>query len=481
MRPRPLTRRKFLEVSTASAGALLGHSAWGAPIGANERINLGVIGLGWRGGELLEAFKGLPGVRISALCDVDQQRLDEAAEKFPQAQTFGDLRKLIESKDVDAVAIATCNHWHCLAAMWACQAGKDIYVEKPLGHTIEEQQRLVKVSRSHGRVVQVGTQQRSDPMQAEIKQFLHGEKGIGPLQHVIVSRIGKRPPIGKRTTPLAVPKTVNYDLWLGPTWDAPICRDNFHYDWHWVWNTGNGEMGNWGVHILDDVRNVALQDEVRMPSAVYSAGTRAAWNDAGATPNVQVAYFANDRVPIYMLVSNVGPAETMRNGVAYSGDDTGYTICAEGGELRGTRGRCSAYDSKGALIKEFHGDQGASHAAGFLNAVRSRDRSQLAADVEVGHLSSAWCHLASMAALEGSASGASGENGIADAPPAMWHELLTAYRQQVKEYDSDSLESLREGRVEVDLGTESVSAPKSAAAARLLHYSYRPRYGESDL
>jgi len=148
MRPNALTRRRFLELSTASAGALMGRSVFASPIGSNERINLGVIGLGWRGGELLSAFKGLPGARISALCDVDQQRLGEAAEKFPNALTFTDLRRLIESKDVDAVAIATCNHWHCLAAVWACQAGKDVYVEKPLGHSIEEQQRLVEVSRA---------------------------------------------------------------------------------------------------------------------------------------------------------------------------------------------------------------------------------------------------------------------------------------------------------------------------------------------
>lgn len=481
MQSRSMTRRGFLTLSAASAGVLTGRSLFGAPIGPNEKINLGFIGLGGRGRELLSTFSGLPEVRIGALCDVDQQRLSEAAEKYPDALTFTDLRRVIERDDIDGVVIATCNHWHCLAAIWACQAEKDVYVEKPLGHFIEEQRRLVEVSRLKERIVQVGTQQRSDPMQAEIRQFLHGEQGIGTMQHIVISRIGERASIGKRPSPLQVPKTVNYDLWLGPAHDEPIYRKEFHYDWHWVWNTGNGEMGNWGIHVLDDVRNVALLDGVRLPSAVYSAGTRVAWNDAGETPNVQVAYFANDHVPVYMILSNVGPAKTLSKGVAYSGVDTGYTIYAEGGELRGTRGRCSAYDKQGKRIKEFRGDSGTLHAESFLLAMQSRDRSHLAADVETGHLSSAWCHLASMAALEDADSAANVGEATA-APPELWQKLLDSYRLQVAEYDEASAASLmREGHIVVDSDREQIKPPVSATAANLWRRAYRSKYGEQDL
>lgn len=480
MQSHSMTRRGFLALSAASAGMMTGRSLFGAPIGSNEKINLGFIGLGWRGGELLSTFSGIPEARIGALCDVDQQRLNEAAEKYPDALTFTDLRRVIERDDIDAVVIATCNHWHCLAAIWACQAGKDVYVEKPLGHFIEEQRRLVEVSRLKERIVQVGTQQRSDPMQAQIRQFLHGEQGIGAIQHVVISRIGKRPSIGKLSSPLEIPKTVDYDLWVGPAHDEPIYRNQFHYDWHWVWNTGNGEMGNWGVHIMDDVRNVALLDGVRLPSAVHSAGTRVAWNDAGETPNVQAAYFANDHFPIYMILSNVDPAKTLRKGVAYSGDDTGYTIYAEGGELRGTRGRAVAFDKEGKRIKRFRGDSGSLHAESFLTAMRSRDRSDLAADVETGHLSSAWCHLAEMAALEETDPGAI-VGDSAHAPPEQWQNLLQAYQQQVAEYDASAAASMGAGHVVVDLDRERIKPPVSAMAGNLLQRAYRSKFGEQDL
>ncbi|MCC6494286.1 MAG: Gfo/Idh/MocA family oxidoreductase, partial [Pirellulales bacterium] len=242
-----LTRRTFLGagLATSAALALPRRRAYAA---ANSQINLGLIGLGGRGNELAEAFRRIDGVTIAGLCDPDDARVAQMHQKFPQARTFSDLRELIDSPDVDAVAIAVCNHWHALAAVWAMQAGKDVYVEKPLANTHWEGQQVVIAADTLGRICQVGTQQRSDPMQAQIKQFLHEEQALGALRRVRVNRYGVRPPIGKRAAPLVPPASVNYDLWLGPAQDEPLYRDELHYDWHWSWNTGAGEMGNWGVH-----------------------------------------------------------------------------------------------------------------------------------------------------------------------------------------------------------------------------------------
>ena len=209
-----LNRRHFLISTAAASGAVATQASFGQVSSANESLGLGFIGLGWRGGQLVDAFSSLPGVHVAALCDPDTERLN-ALETVPEklrpglANTprFADMRKLLEHPDVDAVVIATCNHWHCLAAIWACEAGKDVYVEKPLGHNLWEQQQLIKAARKNDRIVQVGTQQRSSPIQAQAKQLLHDEQIIGKLERVLVSRIGERKPIGKLSAPLSPPAT----------------------------------------------------------------------------------------------------------------------------------------------------------------------------------------------------------------------------------------------------------------------------------
>ena len=248
--------------TAAAAGAAFTFPSVSKAAMANDAVRLGFISCGGRANELMGAFSPIKGVDVVALCDPDSARLGKTQERFPAAKTFSDLRKLIDEDTVDAVVVATCNHWHCLAAIWAMQAGKDVYVEKPLSHSQWEGEQTVKAARKHNRICQVGTQQRSDPMQAEIKKFLHEEQGIGKLLSTRVNRIGVRGQIGKRTEPLPIEKSLDHDLWLGPAADKPIFRDKLQYDWHWDWNTGSGEMGNWGVHVLDDVRNNVFQDKV---------------------------------------------------------------------------------------------------------------------------------------------------------------------------------------------------------------------------
>ncbi|MCA9030172.1 MAG: Gfo/Idh/MocA family oxidoreductase, partial [Planctomycetaceae bacterium] len=225
-----VSRRQFL--STAAAlGAGVGLSMGTSPSFAlaNDEINIGFISCGGRAGEHMRVFRGMSGVNVGALCDPDEQRLDSAKRTFPNAKGFADLRDLLDDDTVDAVVVATSNHWHCLASIWAMQAGKHVYVEKPLSHNQWEGRQTVNAAARYKRICQIGTQQRSDPMQAEIKKFLHEKKELGDIVSARVNRYGVRPSIGKRETPLPIPDSVNYDLWLGPAQDKPIFRDKLQY------------------------------------------------------------------------------------------------------------------------------------------------------------------------------------------------------------------------------------------------------------
>lgn len=391
------TRRYFLQQG-ALAGGLLALSPRAFAQSANEQVNLGVIGLGWRGGQLLEAFSPLPNVNIAGLCDPDRALVAQYSVKFPNAQTYSDLRELLDSPDIDAVAIATCNHWHCLAAIWAMQAGKHVYVEKPLCNAHWEGVQAVKATKKYGKVCQVGTQQRSAPMQAEIKELLHNEKMLGRIEWVRVNRFGLRESIGKRDTPLAPPKTVDYDLWLGPADEQPIYRDKFHYDWHWDWNTGAGEMGNWGVHIVDDVRNNVFRDEVPYPKRVTAAGGRFAWNDAGNTPNVHFAILDTGTIPVVIGLTNIAASTDNKQPPRCTGPGSGYIAYCQGGRLEGQRGNAKFFDADGKLIKEINGTEGMGrHQQNFIDAIRNNVPDSLNAPVEIGHQSSAWCNFANYA------------------------------------------------------------------------------------
>jgi len=275
-------------------------------VAANEEVRVAILGAGWRGGQLAEAFSNAVGCKLVAFADPDLMLSKKLAHMY-SATAHSDLRKVFDDPNVDAVVISTCNHWHCLATIWALQAGKDVYVEKPLSHTQWEGRQVVNAAAKSDRIVAFGTQQRSDPMQAEAKKFLHQEKSIGEIKYVQANRLGVRESVGKRTTPLQkdLPDTTDYDLWLGPATDQPIHREKLHYDWHWDFNTGNGEMGNWGVHILDDIRNVAYLDKVTTPKSVIAAGGRVAWNDGADTPNVHFALFETDTFPTMFTLSNL--------------------------------------------------------------------------------------------------------------------------------------------------------------------------------
>ena len=302
-----LSRRSFMASAAAASAAMTFPSAGRAGMAIDD-VNLGFISCGNRAGQHMDFFSKIDGVNIAALCDPDEGRVGEARKRFAGATGYSDLRKVLDDKSIDAVVISTTNHWHCLASIWAMEAGKDVYVEKPLSHSQWEGRQTVNAARKYKRICQVGTQQRSDPMQEQIKNFLHKEKGLGAIQSARVNRFGVRPPIGKRSTPLVIDDSVDYDLWLGPAQDQPIYRNKLQYDWHWDFNTGSGEMGNWGVHVLDDLRNNIFQDEVKLPKRVFGAGGRVAFHDAGDTPNVHFVYFDTGSIPVVITLSNLTAA-----------------------------------------------------------------------------------------------------------------------------------------------------------------------------
>ncbi len=434
-------RRSFLHATT-SLGTVLAlpglHSLAAAEkLGPNEEIAVGMIGAGGRAGELFRDIQKLSGVKVLAVADPDSDRAAALADKCG-AQSHSDLRKLIDDPRIHAVFISACNHWHCLAAIWAIEAGKDVYVEKPLSVTQWEGAQVIRAARKHGRMVQVGTQQRSDPMQAELKNFLHQEKGLGEILYAQANRLGARASIGRRSTPLEAPKNVDYDLWLGPAEDTPIYRENLHYDWHWVWNTGSGEMGTWGVHVLDDVRNVAYQDSVSTPTRIVTVGGRVAWNDAGETPNVHYAIFETESFPTLIALSNLPAGAdgkgswTSRAGRPAAGPGSGYVVACEGGYLLGSRQKATVIDRDGKEIRSFKGGNIVSlHIQNFLSVVRSRVADDLNAEVQVGHDSTGWCNLANVG-YRASTAFSTDQTLDAGAKLEAWPKLIEEMRAQLK-------------------------------------------------
>ena len=477
-----LNRRDFVRTGLAAAAsaAVCPHSL--AAPSANDQINMGFISCGGRAGGLMGAFDKIDGVHIAGLCDPDEQRLGVAKKRFPKANTWTDLRGLLDDKSLDAVVIATCNHWHCLAAIWAMQAGKDVYVEKPLSHTQWEGQQVVVAATKLDKICQIGTQQRSDPMQSAIKQFLHTDKTLGEIRYARVNRYGVRAPIGKRATPLPIPKEVDYNMWLGPAQDLPIYRDKLHYDWHWVWNTGCGEMGNWGVHVLDDMRNNVLLDRVSLPRRIVAGGGRVVYNDAGETPNVHFVYFDTGSIPVIMGLSNIPAKPGGRKSSAHPGPSSGYIAYCEGGRLEGQRGRAAAYDKDGKLIKKFSGDSGRGHQRNFIDALRQRDASVLNAPVSMGHLSTGWCNLGNVAYRTGTTYSNKQARQIAgDFQP--WNQLLDDMHQLLDAHGIDMANSaIRLSPVlDFDPDKQVFTGPNAAVGNPFLKRQYRNPFVVPDL
>ena len=397
-----VSRRGFLVgsvVGGVAARGALARSAWAAPLGSNDAVRVAVVGLGnpGKGRHHVEMFKALPGVRLAALCDVDETILDKAAQELAseniQVARYVDVRKLLESKDVDAISIATPNHWHSLMTIWACQAGKDVYVEKPISHNVWEGRKAVEAATRFGRIVQAGTQSRSDEALLELADSLRkGE--MGKILRARGFCYKRRESIGRVSGPQPIPPGVHYDLWCGPAPLEPLRRERLHYDWHWFWATGNGDIGNQGVHEMDMCR--WMLGEQKLPPRVFSIGGRFGYVDDAETPNTQIAVLDYPAAPILFEVRGLPQKAGVSYMDQYRGVRIGIVIECENGYFAGGGGGGWTYDRNGKRVRQFSGSGGDKHVENFIEAVRSRKAEQLKAPLLGGHVSSALCHLANI-------------------------------------------------------------------------------------
>jgi predicted dehydrogenase len=389
------SRRHFLKASFATAASLaIPIRSWAQVDGANNDIRVAIVGFNGRGKSHIDAFGNMPGVRITALCDVDKTVLGREVKKFGDkgisVEGYQDIRKLLENRNVDAIAVATPNHWHSLAAIWAIQAGKDVYVEKPVSHNVWEGRKVVEAARRHSKIVQTGTQSRSRRDLPEAFAWLRA----GNLGKIKIARglcYKPRPSIGKVDAPTPIPESIDYDLWCGPAPKTPLMRKRLHYDWHWVWPTGNGDLGNQGIHQMD-VARWALGKSTLSPK-VFSVGGRLSYVDDGETPNTQFVVHDYGDCQLIFEVRGLPSKADSRDMDSYKGQKIKVVVECEGGYLSDA----TAYDHSGKLIKKFAGkkgddEEGGSHQANFIKAMRTRRHTDLNADILQGHLSSALCH-----------------------------------------------------------------------------------------
>jgi predicted dehydrogenase len=409
MQTSSLTRRTFLK-STAAAATALSFPAILRSQAPNSEIRVGVIGFNGRGEAHIGDLSKINGVRIAALCDADEKVLakgkDRLSKNGPAPQTFQDLRKLLESKEIDAISTATPNHWHSLVGIWACQAGKDAYVEKPVSHNVFEGRVLAEAAKKYGRIVQCGTQSRSSVGLAQAVKWAQAGN-LGKLIWARGTCYKRRPSIGKVTAPTPWPANIDQDLWFGPAPIKPLMREKLHYDWHWVWDTGNGDLGNQGIHQMDIAR--WFLGENALSPKVWSVGGRLGYIDDGETPNTMFVMHEYEKAPLIFEVRGLPDATGSKNMDKYRGS-AGVGVCIQyenGYILVPDYGSAGAFGKDGKMVARFGSypapkdgpdpgkpDTGGqvSHHQNWITGVRSRKPDQLNAEILEGHLSSALCH-----------------------------------------------------------------------------------------
>ena len=398
-------------------------------LGANDRVRVAVIGLRGRGFDHIKRLKELPNVEIAAVCDIDENVTAKRLADFEgfglrKPATFVDVRKLLEDKSIDAVTIATPNHWHSLMGIWACQAGKDAYVEKPCSHNWWEGKQLVAATKKYNRIVQIGMQSRSSIGLNEAVNHLRS----GLIGDVYLSRglcYKWRDTIGKKPRQ-AVPEGAHYDLWLGPAPDRGFTMNRFHYTWHWFWDTGNGDIGNQGIHEVDIAR---WGLGVKFPNKVSAMGGHVMFDDDQETPNVLSANFQFNMPDGKRKLMEFEVRHWMSNHEAEIGAFGGPSslppagLSADAKPAPGTPSLGPAtgkpntignlyYGSKGYLaIEEYeayktwlgekqepgpHGRGKENHMANFIDCVRSKKSQDLTGTAEEGHISATLVHLANV-------------------------------------------------------------------------------------
>ncbi len=394
-----MNRRHFLQ------GAAFVAATQARPVlGANDRIPLAVVGVGGRGRGHIEFYSDLPNARIAAICDVNQAARERAQALVKKLQghtprAYSDMRRLYEDGEIQAVSIATPNHWHALSTVWACEAGKDVYCEKPASHNPHEGRRMVEAARRYERIVQVGSQSRSIAHKREAIERLRD----GVIGEVYMARglcYRRRTSIG-RTPEEPVPAGLDWDLFLGPAPKRPYTKNRFAYNWHWFWDTGNGDIGNQGVHEMDICRwGLGLDADTR-PAGASSTGGKFVWDDDQETPNTQQASFDYGDREIAFEVRNLNtdtesriPLEKSVVGNLFFGSEGFMIVHPNGYQVFMGDDREKTVDEK---YREERVWDPRPHMANFLDAVAHRDASKLNADVAVGVAASDLCHFANTA------------------------------------------------------------------------------------
>lgn len=396
-----INRRGFMKhaggtAALAAASTLIGGKS---RADANDRIRMGIIGLNGRGGSHIEGFGALKNVEIVYLCDPDKSVLERRARAMETAgmkrpKLVQDMREIFDDKEIQCVSIATPNHWHALATIWACQAGKDVYVEKPGSHEVYEGQQVVKAIKKYDRIVQVGSQSRSNAgMREGMKKLQEGIIGEVYMAKGTCYKwrgtIGKAAPGGT-----AIPEGVDYNLWCGPSPMGPLMRKNLHYDWHWFWNTGNGDIGNQGIHEMDKAR---WGLGVGLPTEVHSAGDHFMFDDDQQTPNSMITTF---RFPGTKKLLQFEVRHWITPPEAGMGEGDGNIV---GNIFYGSEGYMvmPSYSSYQVFLGRKREPQpivskGGDHWKNFIDAVISRKREDLNAPYEDVRMSAALCHLANI-------------------------------------------------------------------------------------
>lgn len=449
----PPSRRFFLGALTAASATRV----WGA----NDKIDVAIVGLGGRGSSHLSIYSQMPDVQVVGLCDVDQAALERAQATLlkntgTKAKEFSDMREVFANSAIQAVSIATPNHWHALAAIWAMQAGKDVYGEKPACYNIHEGKRMIQVAHETGRMMQVGSQHRSTPYKMRAMQALQGGL-IGDIYLAKGLCFKRRASIG-HAPDAAVPPGVNWDLFLGPAPERAFNPLRFKYNWHWFWDTGNGDIGNQGVHEIGLCR-WALGDPA-WPKSAYAQGGKFVYTDDQETPNTLLAdYDYGGREIVFevrgLLTGGEGIPVARRPGAPAAGAVAPPTSAAPittvphsgkplniliGNLFYGTEGWAAMSDSgfqafKGesneVVMEELpeKGDATALHMQNFLAACRSRNFKELHDGLDNAVLSAGLCHLANISYRTGRKLNLEEGPKFADDPEADKYLTRPAYRK----------------------------------------------------
>ncbi|MCA9237392.1 MAG: Gfo/Idh/MocA family oxidoreductase [Planctomycetales bacterium] len=390
-----IQRREFLSLAAAAAGgmALSGRTAFAKE---TRDFRIAVIGVNGRGWSHLDALAP----NVVAICDVDSRVAESQAARFKkhhgrQLDLVVDYRDLLQRGDIDAVTVATPNHTHSLIGIAAIQAGKHLYVEKPVSHNVWEGRQLVAKAEQSGLVCQCGTQSRSSEALQQAVAWVRGG-GLGKIQYALGTCYKPRPSIGRLDQPLVIPNTIDYDLWCGPAEKADIYRPRLHYDWHWDFNTGAGDTGNQGIHQMDVARWFLGYDS--LAPRTISFGGRLGYDDAGNTPNSQVVFHDYPDAPLIFETRGLPRCKAAqsswdRSMDKYRGSQIGVIVQCEDGHVYAdsSYNKATAYDRDGKIVKEWHG--GGNHFKNWLNAAVAGDASGLNAPVRQGHLSSSLCHV----------------------------------------------------------------------------------------